>query len=195
MGKQPLTCINADNSPDRHALILAFVPPVFTSSRHAVHVYARGSPKTLERASFNAVPAASDARASKAAVSRSQATLRLACWDRSSVAVTTTPVGRWVRRTPESVLLRCCPPGPVARNVSTRTSARDGPDVGAPVASGRAATMITELCRRPRLSFTGTRWTRCCPARTASESSKTVQDQDPSGHLNGATGADADSIG
>ena len=77
MGKQPLTCNNAPNSPDRHALILAFVAPDFTSSRHAVHVYARGDPKTLERASFNAVPAACDAAASKAAVSRFQATLRL----------------------------------------------------------------------------------------------------------------------
>src|SRR5260221_11070792 len=48
---------------------------------------------------------------------------RLRCWLRSACDWTTIPVGRWVRRTADSVLLTCCPPAPEARNVSTRRSA------------------------------------------------------------------------
>ena len=33
------------------------------------------------------------------------------------------PVGKWVTRTAESVLLMCCPPAPLARKVSMRKSA------------------------------------------------------------------------
>ena len=44
------------------------------------------------------------------------------CWDFSSWQVTTSPVGRWVTRTAESVVLTDCPPGPVERNTSTLIS-------------------------------------------------------------------------
>ena len=37
------------------------------------------------------------------------------CWDFSSWQATTTPVGRWVMRTADSVLLTCWPPAPEAR--------------------------------------------------------------------------------
>jgi hypothetical protein len=36
-------------------------------------------------------------------------------WDFSSCMATTMPVGRWVTRTAESVVLTDCPPGPVER--------------------------------------------------------------------------------
>lgn len=52
--------------------------------------------------------------ASSFSANRSKAASRLADCDRRSVAVTTMPEGRCVRRTPVSTLLRCCPPGPPA---------------------------------------------------------------------------------
>ena len=45
------------------------------------------------------------------------------CCERSSWHSTTMPVGRWVMRTAESVLLMCWPPAPEARKVSMRRSA------------------------------------------------------------------------
>ena len=36
-------------------------------------------------------------------------------WLRSSWQVTTVPVGRWVIRMADSVLLMCCPPAPEER--------------------------------------------------------------------------------
>jgi hypothetical protein len=44
------------------------------------------------------------------------------CCERSSWQATTMPVGMWVRRTAESVLLTCWPPAPPERKVSTRRS-------------------------------------------------------------------------
>ena len=44
------------------------------------------------------------------------------CWLRSFWHETTIPVGRWVRRTAESVLLTCWPPAPDDRYVSIRRS-------------------------------------------------------------------------
>ena len=41
------------------------------------------------------------------------------CWLRSSLHVTTIPEGRCLSLTAVSVLLTCCPPGPLERNVST----------------------------------------------------------------------------
>ena len=43
-------------------------------------------------------------------------------WLRSFWQDTTTPVGRWVRRTAESVTFTCWPPAPDERYVSTRRS-------------------------------------------------------------------------
>ena len=58
--------------------------------------------------------------------SRARRTLRplalFLCWDFSSWQETTRPVGRWVMRTAESVVLTLCPPGPEERNTSTRSS-------------------------------------------------------------------------
>jgi hypothetical protein len=39
----------------------------------------------------------------------------LASWERSFWTATTIPVGRWVMRTAESVVLTPCPPGPEER--------------------------------------------------------------------------------
>ena len=40
---------------------------------------------------------------------------RFCSWDFSSCIETTTPVGLWVMRTAESVVLTDCPPGPDER--------------------------------------------------------------------------------
>lgn len=42
--------------------------------------------------------------------------------ERSSWMDTASPVGMWVMRTAESVVLTCCPPAPLARKVSMRRS-------------------------------------------------------------------------
>jgi len=68
---------------------------------------------------------------SRRSAMRSKALSRLACWDRRSVAVTVSPLGRWVKRTPVSTLLRCCPPCPLARkNSSVQSRWSDARSVG-----------------------------------------------------------------
>ena len=47
---------------------------------------------------------------------------RFLIWLRSFWQETTMPVGRWVMRTADSVLLTCWPPAPEERKVSTRRS-------------------------------------------------------------------------
>ena len=75
---------------------------------------------------------------------------------------TTIPVGRWVIRTAESVVLTDCPPGPDERNTSIRSS------FGSMVtstssASGSTSTPAALVWIRPCDSVTGTRCTRCTP--------------------------------
>ena len=53
--------------------------------------------------------------ASSAFQMRSSASSRLRSCERCSVPTRTMPLGRCVIRTADSVLLRCCPPGPDAR--------------------------------------------------------------------------------
>jgi hypothetical protein len=47
---------------------------------------------------------------------------RFLCWLFSSWQLTTSPVGMWVMRTAESVVLTLWPPGPLERKTSTRMS-------------------------------------------------------------------------
>ena len=73
------------------------------------------------------------------------------------------PVGRWVTRTAESVLLMCWPPAPEARKVSMRSSA--GLITTSPIssASGITATVQALVWMRPCVSVAGTRCTRWPP--------------------------------
>src|SRR5439155_12179307 len=50
---------------------------------------------------------------------RLSALTRLACCERLSSAMTIKPLGKWRNRTAELVLFRFCPPGPLARYVSS----------------------------------------------------------------------------
>ena len=72
------------------------------------------------------------------------------------------PVGRWVIRTAELVVLTCCPPAPDARIVSMRMSCA-GMSMSTSSASGSTATVAAEVWMRPLDSVAGTRCTRCTP--------------------------------
>ncbi|MNN23514.1 hypothetical protein D3C81_1369160 [compost metagenome] len=87
----------------------------------------------------------------------------LRCCDRSSWHSTTMPVGRWVRRTAESVLFTCWPPAPEARKVSMRRSAGLISTSPTSSASGITATVQAEVWMRPCASVAGTRCTRWPP--------------------------------
>ena len=88
---------------------------------------------------------------------------RLACWLRSVCDSTTTPLGTWVMRIADSVLLTCWPPAPEERKVSTFRSAGLISTSMSPVCSGMIATVAAEVWMRPCDSVAGTRCTRCVP--------------------------------
>ena len=72
------------------------------------------------------------------------------------------PVGTWVMRIAESVVLACWPPALEARMVSTRMSS--GLILtSTSSASGSTATVAAEVWMRPLASVSGTRCTRWTP--------------------------------
>ena len=73
------------------------------------------------------------------------------------------PLGRWVIRTAESVVLTPWPPGPDDRKTSIRRSFSSISTSSASSMSGITSTPAAEVCTRPCDSVTGTRWTRCTP--------------------------------
>ena len=75
---------------------------------------------------------------------RSSARARLRCWLRSSRATTRRPEGRCTSRTPLSVVFWCCPPGPPARKVCTRHSARSSSSESEIFKSGLVSLSIAE---------------------------------------------------
>ena len=83
-------------------------------------------------------------------------------WLRSSWHSTTSPVGRWVMRMADSVLLMCWPPAPLERKVSIFRSF-GSIRISTSSASGSTATVTAEVCILPWLSVTGTRCTRWMP--------------------------------
>ncbi len=72
-------------------------------------------------------------------IRRSSAKARLRACERVSDTVTAIPVGSWIMRTADSVLCRCCPPGPLALNVSIRTWRRT--TFGSSEKDGRSASL------------------------------------------------------
>ena len=72
------------------------------------------------------------------------------------------PVGTWVIRTAESVVLTLWPPGPAERKTSMRRSF-SSIVTSTCSASGSTSTPAALVCTRPCDSVTGTRWTRCTP--------------------------------
>src|SRR5437667_2163791 len=102
------------------------------------------------------------ARSSSRALRTRIAFARFFSCERSSWHVTTSPVGRCVIRTAESVVLTPCPPGPEDRYTSTRRSF-SSILTSTSSASGSTATVTVEVWIRPLDSVTGTRCTRWTP--------------------------------
>ncbi len=75
---------------------------------------------------------------------------------------TTSPLGRWVIRTAESVVFTLCPPGPEERYTSIRRSL-GSMSTSTSAASGSTKTPAAEVWMRPADSVTGTRCTRWTP--------------------------------
>ena len=88
--------------------------------------------------------------------------LRFLSWLFSCWHFTTMPVGLWVSRTAESVVLTLWPPEPVERNTSISTSA-GFTWMSMSSASGITATVTVEVWMRPCASVAGTRCTRWTP--------------------------------
>ena len=78
------------------------------------------------------------------------------CW------LTTSPVGRCVMRTAESVVFTLWPPGPLERKTSMRRSL-SSILTSTSSASGSTATVAADVWMRPCVSVAGTRCTRCTP--------------------------------
>src|SRR5258705_11791605 len=89
--------------------------------------------------------------------------LFLGC-ERPAWQTTATPVGIWVRRTADSVLLTCCPPAPPERMVSVRTSDSLMSILMLSSTTGKIATEENEVCRRALESYGDIRNNRCTPA-------------------------------
>src|SRR6476661_7661148 len=87
---------------------------------------------------------------------------RFLCCERLSCIMTTMPVGMWVMRIADSVLLTCWPPAPPARMVSMRKSSFLI-STSTSSTSGITATVAADVWMRPCVSVSGTRCTRCTP--------------------------------
>ena len=77
------------------------------------------------------------------------------CWLFSSWISTTRPVGRWVIRTAESVVLTDWPPGPDERLTSIRRSFSSSISISTSSASGMTTTVAVEVWIRPDDSVAG----------------------------------------
>ena len=77
--------------------------------------------------------------------------------------MTTTPVGTWVSRIADDVLLTCWPPAPLLRYTSSRTSLGSMSMSTASSISGVTSTSANEVCRRAAESNGLMRTSRCTP--------------------------------
>ena len=91
------------------------------------------------------------------------AVARFWIWLRSFWQETTIPVGRWVIRTAESVVLTPWPPGPLERNTSTRISSSGMSMWSVCSTTGITSTPANEVWLRPWLSYLEMRTIRCVP--------------------------------
>lgn len=95
------------------------------------------------------------------AASTASAVALFLCWLRSDSIRTLSPVGRWMAITADSVLFRCCPPGPSPFVVVISTSLRFSPSGVSGMLS--TATVTVEVWTRPRFSVGGMRCHRWPP--------------------------------
>src|SRR3984893_11112409 len=91
------------------------------------------------------------------------------CCERPAWQTTATPVGIWVSRTADSVLLTCWPPAPPERMVSVRTSDSLMSILIELSTTEKIATLETDVCRRGLESNGDIRTSRCTPASVFSQ--------------------------
>ena len=84
-------------------------------------------------------------------------------WLRSVWQNTTMPVGRWVRRTAEEVLLMCWPPAPLERQACISMSSGRISISLSSSSSGMTSTAAKLVCRRALASKGDTRTSRWTP--------------------------------
>ena len=84
-------------------------------------------------------------------------------WLRSSWQVTTTPVGRWVMRMADDVLLTCWPPAPDERYVSIRSSFSSISTAAVSSIDGHTSMAANDVWRRAFESNGLMRTRRCVP--------------------------------
>src|SRR5207245_3934723 len=101
----------------------------------------------------------------------SQACARFLCCERPAWQTTATPVGMWVRRTADSVLLTCWPPAPPERMVSVRTADSAMSILMLLSTTGKIATDENDVCRRALESYGEIRTSGCTPASDLSPTS------------------------
>ncbi len=94
---------------------------------------------------------------------------RLACWLRSVWHAATTPVGTWVMRTADSVLLTCWPPAPEERYTSVFRSAGLIWMSMSSSTSGLTNTEVKLVWRRLSESNGDLRTSRCTPVSVFSQ--------------------------
>ena len=99
----------------------------------------------------------------------SQACALFLCCERSCWQTTAMPVGMWVRRTADSVLLTCWPPAPCERIVSVRTSFSSMSILMRSSTTGETTTLANDVCRRALESNGEMRTRRCTPASVLSQ--------------------------
>jgi hypothetical protein len=95
-----------------------------------------------------------------------RAAARFWIWDFSFCIDTTMPVGMWVIRTAESVVLTLWPPGPEERKTSILSSFSGMSMWSVCSMSGTTSTAAKEVWRRPWLSNGLIRTSRWVPAST-----------------------------
>ena len=119
-------------------------------------------PTCAFRSAATSACCAASSRSSRRARSTRIALSRFCSCDFSSCIDTTSPVGLWVMRTAESVVLTDWPPGPEDRYTSTCRSL-GSTCTSTSSASGSTATVAVEVWMRPWDSVSGTRCTLWVP--------------------------------
>ena len=88
---------------------------------------------------------------------------RFCSWLRSSCDEATSPLGRWMRRTADDVLLMCWPPAPEARKTSIFSSLSGISTSATSASTGYTSTAAKLVCRLALPSNGLMRTRRCVP--------------------------------
>src|SRR5690349_15746446 len=115
-------------------------------------IWSPHDPATSPRSASSVAASSARLRASSLDFRTAIAVALFCSCDRSFWQETTMPVGRWVSRTAESVVLTPWPPGPLERYTSTRSSSSGMSISSVCSTTGTTSTAAKLVCRRPWLS-------------------------------------------